>query len=254
MLRVPVRSPSGLPRRALCRVGVDSCRVGSIHGLRTDRLSYAATAVRPLKSRRSHPRAHPVRDPECERGRDGVRRPRGARRPIVPRDALQGAAPDPAERLDRLGARRRRAAARGAHADRRRSLRAADHALPRRAARARHDRGDRSAVDADADRAVLREPAALAGNPIGGYGPGAVGISAFSPVLLNWPQGGPIAIHGTNAPDLIGFAVSHGCLRVRNADARSSCDSPWRGRRSRSGGESGEPARRGRAARAPRPR
>ena len=60
----------------------------------------------------------------------------------------------------------------------------------------------------------------LAANPTGDFGPGAVGISAFSPVLLNWPQGGPIAIHGTNAPDMIGFAVSHGCLRVRNVDAR----------------------------------
>jgi lipoprotein-anchoring transpeptidase ErfK/SrfK len=56
------------------------------------------------------------------------------------------------------------------------------------------------------------------GNPFGDYGPGAVGISAFSPVLLHWAQGGPIAIHGTNAPGLIGSAVSHGCLRVRNAD------------------------------------
>ncbi|MEI7761093.1 MAG: L,D-transpeptidase [Thermoleophilia bacterium] len=56
-------------------------------------------------------------------------------------------------------------------------------------------------------------------NPIGDYGPGAIGISAFSPVLLNWPQGGPIAIHGTDAPGMIGFAVSHGCLRVRNVYA-----------------------------------
>ena len=31
----------------------------------------------------------------------------------------------------------------------------------------------------------------LAADPIGGYGPGAIGISAFSPVLRNWPQGGP---------------------------------------------------------------
>jgi hypothetical protein len=58
----------------------------------------------------------------------------------------------------------------------------------------------------------------LTNSPFGDYGPGAVGISAFSPVLLNWPQGGPIAIHGTDAPGLIGSAVSHGCLRVRNAD------------------------------------
>jgi len=59
-----------------------------------------------------------------------------------------------------------------------------------------------------------------AANPTGDYGPGAVGISAFSPVLVNWPQGGPIAIHGTNAPGMIGFAVSHGCLRVRDVDIR----------------------------------
>jgi hypothetical protein len=60
----------------------------------------------------------------------------------------------------------------------------------------------------------------LTTSPLGDYGPGAVGISAFSEVLVNWPQGGPIAIHGTNAPGMIGFAISHGCLRVRNADAR----------------------------------
>ena len=60
----------------------------------------------------------------------------------------------------------------------------------------------------------------LAANPTGAYGPGAVGISAFSPVLLGWAQGGPIAIHGTNAPDMLGSAVSHGCLRVRNTDIR----------------------------------
>jgi len=55
-------------------------------------------------------------------------------------------------------------------------------------------------------------------NPTGAFGPGAVGVSAFSPVLRNWPQGGPIAIHGTNSPQNLGFAVSHGCVRVGNAD------------------------------------
>lgn len=59
----------------------------------------------------------------------------------------------------------------------------------------------------------------LAADPIGEYGPGAIGISAFSPVLRNWPQGGPIAIHGTDAPAMIGSASSHGCLRVHNSDA-----------------------------------
>jgi hypothetical protein len=56
----------------------------------------------------------------------------------------------------------------------------------------------------------------VAPNPEGPFGPAAIGISAFSPVLQHWAQGGPIAIHGTNQPDLIGGAVSHGCVRVRN--------------------------------------
>ena len=55
-------------------------------------------------------------------------------------------------------------------------------------------------------------------DPSGPYGPGAIGISAFSPVLTGWAQGGPIAIHGTNHPELIGQAVSNGCIRVRNEE------------------------------------
>jgi lipoprotein-anchoring transpeptidase ErfK/SrfK len=43
-----------------------------------------------------------------------------------------------------------------------------------------------------------------------------VGISAFSPVLTGWAQGGPIAIHGTNRPSSIGTAVSNGCIRLPN--------------------------------------
>jgi lipoprotein-anchoring transpeptidase ErfK/SrfK len=50
----------------------------------------------------------------------------------------------------------------------------------------------------------------------GPFGPGAVGISAFSTVLTGWTQGGPIAIHGTNAPWSIGQDVSNGCIRLRN--------------------------------------
>ena len=50
----------------------------------------------------------------------------------------------------------------------------------------------------------------------GPFGPGAVGISAFSNVLTGWTQGGPIAIHGTNAPRSIGRAVSNGCIRLPN--------------------------------------
>jgi len=54
----------------------------------------------------------------------------------------------------------------------------------------------------------------------GPFGPGAVGISAFSNVLNGWTQGGPIAIHGTNAPWSIGRAVSNGCVRLPNATLR----------------------------------
>lgn len=53
-------------------------------------------------------------------------------------------------------------------------------------------------------------------NPYGPFGPGAIGISAFSEVLTGWAQGGPVAIHGTNRPELIGLRVSNGCIRVRN--------------------------------------
>jgi lipoprotein-anchoring transpeptidase ErfK/SrfK len=50
----------------------------------------------------------------------------------------------------------------------------------------------------------------------GPFGPGAIGISAFSSVLTGWAQGGPVAIHGTNEPWSIGHAVSNGCIRLPN--------------------------------------
>ena len=53
-------------------------------------------------------------------------------------------------------------------------------------------------------------------NPNGPFGPGAIGISAFSNVLTGWTQGGPVAIHGTNEPWSIGRAVSNGCVRLPN--------------------------------------
>lgn len=55
-------------------------------------------------------------------------------------------------------------------------------------------------------------------SPNGAYGVLAMGLSAFQPKLPHWPQGGPVAIHGTNQPELIGEAVSHGCVRMRNRD------------------------------------
>jgi lipoprotein-anchoring transpeptidase ErfK/SrfK len=50
------------------------------------------------------------------------------------------------------------------------------------------------------------------------YGPVAFGTSAHSAVLTDWPDGGFVGIHGTNAPELIPGAVSHGCVRLRNTD------------------------------------
>jgi L,D-transpeptidase catalytic domain len=54
------------------------------------------------------------------------------------------------------------------------------------------------------------------GNPV--YGPYAFGLSARSAVLTDWPGGGFIGIHGTNAPGLIPGRISHGCVRLRNGD------------------------------------
>lgn len=54
----------------------------------------------------------------------------------------------------------------------------------------------------------------------GPFGPGAIGISAFSPVLTDWAQGGPVAVHGTNDPSSVGRAASHGCIRVENGVLR----------------------------------
>ena len=58
----------------------------------------------------------------------------------------------------------------------------------------------------------------LLANSTGPFGVAALGISAHSTVLKNWVQGGPIGIHGTNEPTLIGDAASHGCIRLFNDD------------------------------------
>jgi lipoprotein-anchoring transpeptidase ErfK/SrfK len=50
------------------------------------------------------------------------------------------------------------------------------------------------------------------------YGPLAFGTSARSAHLTDWPDGGFIGIHGTDQPQLIPGRVSHGCIRMRNAD------------------------------------
>jgi lipoprotein-anchoring transpeptidase ErfK/SrfK len=59
----------------------------------------------------------------------------------------------------------------------------------------------------------------LAGAALGQiYGPLAFGTSARSAVLTDWPGGGVIGIHGTDEPGLLPGRVSHGCIRLRNAD------------------------------------
>lgn len=50
------------------------------------------------------------------------------------------------------------------------------------------------------------------------YGPVAFGTSARSPTLTDWPGGGVVGIHGTNQPGLVPGRISHGCVRLRNAD------------------------------------
>jgi lipoprotein-anchoring transpeptidase ErfK/SrfK len=50
------------------------------------------------------------------------------------------------------------------------------------------------------------------------YGPRAIGLSATSRTLTDWPGGGFIGIHGTNQPGLIPGAISHGCVRLKNKD------------------------------------
>jgi lipoprotein-anchoring transpeptidase ErfK/SrfK len=57
-------------------------------------------------------------------------------------------------------------------------------------------------------------------DPNGVYGVLQLGTSAFQPKLNDWPDGGQVGIHGTNEPWLIGKAVSHGCVRMKNGDVK----------------------------------
>jgi lipoprotein-anchoring transpeptidase ErfK/SrfK len=50
------------------------------------------------------------------------------------------------------------------------------------------------------------------------YGPIAFGTTARSPGVSDWPAGGFVGIHGTDRPDLLPGRVSHGCIRMTNAD------------------------------------
>jgi hypothetical protein len=52
------------------------------------------------------------------------------------------------------------------------------------------------------------------------FGPFVLETTAYSK-LSDWPGGGFAGIHGTDRPDLLGRAVSHGCVRVSNRVARA---------------------------------
>lgn len=61
---------------------------------------------------------------------------------------------------------------------------------------------------------LLRPP-----RPDGVYGPYAYGLSGFSNELTTFDGGdGVIGIHGTNDPAGLGKDVSHGCIRIPNAE------------------------------------
>ena len=62
---------------------------------------------------------------------------------------------------------------------------------------------------------LLKQP-----DPGGAYGPYAFGTSAYSDVLMHFGNGGDgqIGIHGTDQPSLIPGVISHGCIRMPNAD------------------------------------
>ena len=57
------------------------------------------------------------------------------------------------------------------------------------------------------------------GNPNGAYGRYAYGLALHSNTLSEFAGGdGQVGVHGTNEPGLIGQRVSHGCVRLNNAD------------------------------------
>jgi hypothetical protein len=115
-------------------------------------------------------------------------------------------------------------------------IRARDVTLSEHPYRIHVDLSRRRLTVYDGDRAVLREPVAVGqpgaptptglyfttvlaepDDPSGPYGRYAYGLSAYSEVYEEFAGGdGQVAIHGTNAPSLIGQAVSHGCIRMEN--------------------------------------
>lgn len=64
---------------------------------------------------------------------------------------------------------------------------------------------------------AIQDPVRATGAQAGYLGPYILTLTAYSRVLRTFAGGnGLVAIHGTNAPGLLGRAVSHGCVRVSN--------------------------------------
>jgi lipoprotein-anchoring transpeptidase ErfK/SrfK len=60
------------------------------------------------------------------------------------------------------------------------------------------------------------------GDPKGFLGPTVMALTSFSETLNEFAGGnGRVAIHGTSQPELIGRRVSHGCIRMSNADIQA---------------------------------
>jgi lipoprotein-anchoring transpeptidase ErfK/SrfK len=87
--------------------------------------------------------------------------------------------------------------------------------------------GDRHRGDAHPHRAFFLADRLKPANPCGAYGPYAFGLSGFSDVLTNINGGnGIIDLHGTDEPARVGTDVSHGCIRLPNADITELAGQP----------------------------
>ena len=211
------RTGGGSPRGAEVRDchrdarAAESPRAGDHVGGRAARRRCAPPALRLCTRRRNAARGHARGDHEH---RPPARSPARCRRRVVAPRPASGAA----QRDHRLGT-----------APRARRLRHGAHALdrgsrpPPRDVAAGRSRGD--ALPGGRRRAGRSDPRGefiirnrLTRYRSAFYGPIALGTSARSTTLTDWPGGGYVGIHGTNEPELIPGAVSHGCIRMRNAD------------------------------------
>ncbi|GAC1374497.1 MAG: hypothetical protein NVSMB32_17640 [Actinomycetota bacterium] len=57
------------------------------------------------------------------------------------------------------------------------------------------------------------------------YAGGIFALSAFSPVLTNWPGGGRTGVHGWRDTSVLGSRASNGCVRMAGADFNVLLDS-----------------------------